>query len=101
MTNNHAYLRSVESVTSMSVYVVAFLLSLLIATSNAGPVGVGLCYSACNAGYVSCLAASGIVAGTTGPVGWWAWLTGAGAACNATQGICMSACTALIVAPIP
>ena len=30
---------------------------------------VAACYTACNAGYVTCLAASGLVAGATGPVG--------------------------------
>ena len=40
-----------------------------------------------------------------GPVGWWAWITGAGsiggaaAACSAAQGLCMAACTPLLPTP--
>ncbi len=80
------------------------MLCFLVASPNlasAGPVAVGLCYSACNAAYVSCMAASGLTAGVAGPVGWWAWFTGAGAACSATQGVCMAACSALLAAPTP
>lgn len=84
----------------MIVFFTILLVIISLAVSDAGPVSVGLCYSACNAGYVSCMAASGLVSSGAGPVGWWAWLTGAAAACSATQGICMSACTALVVAPI-
>jgi hypothetical protein len=65
---------------------------------NSGPIAAGsavsVCYTACNTGYVTCLAGSGIVAGAGGPVGWYAWLTGAAAGCSAVQGACMSACTA-------
>jgi hypothetical protein len=56
---------------------------------KAGPImagsGVALCYTACNTGYVTCLAASGIVAGTTGPVGWYAWATSAPVGCSAGE----------------
>jgi len=66
---------------------------------------VAACYTACNAGYVVCMAGSGLVAGTTGPVGWWAWITGAAAGCSAVQATCMTACTAVglaaAVAPTP
>ncbi len=61
---------------------------------EAGPIAAGsavaACYSACNAGYVTCMASSWLV----GPVGWYAWLTGAGAGCSAVQGACMAACIA-------
>ena len=77
------------------------ILGLYLPLVSAGPVAVGVCYSACNAGYVSCLAGYGIVAGTTGPIGWWAWLTSAPAGCSAIQGTCMAACTALFAAPTP
>jgi len=50
---------------------------------------------------VSCLAGYGIVAGTTGPVGWIAWLTSAAAGCSAAQGACMSACTVTLALPTP
>lgn len=73
-------------------------MTLIFAQVIGGPITAGsavaACYTACNAGYVACMSGSGIVAGTTGPVGWWAWLTSAAAACSATQGVCMSACTA-------
>jgi len=80
------------------------VLALLLLSCNsvvAGPLAVGACYSACNAGYVACMAGSGLVAGTTGPVGWYAWLTGAAASCSIVQGTCMAACTALLAAPTP
>ena len=66
---------------------------------------VAICYTACNTGYGVCLAGSGLVAGTTGPVGWYAWFTGAAAGCSLVQGACMTACTAgglaTVVAPTP
>ena len=64
---------------------------------------ITLCYSACNAGYVTCMVSSGLVAGTTGPVGWWAWLTSAAAGCSAVQGTCMATCTVggLTTAAVP
>jgi hypothetical protein len=77
-----------------------FLLSF-VSFAQAGLVAQGLCYTACNTGWVACLSSSGIVAGTTGPVGWWAWLTSAAAGCSAVQGACMTACTPLLVAPTP
>ena len=76
---------------------------------EAGPIAAGsavsLCYTACNTGYVTCMTGSGLVAGTTGPVGWWAWLTGAAASCSAVQGACMAGCAAtglaVTAAPTP
>ena len=66
--------------------------------AEAGPITAGsavaACYTACNAGYVACMASSGMVAGVSGPVGWWAWATSAAAGCSAVQGTCMEACTA-------
>ena len=51
------------------------------------------------------MAASGLVAGTTGPVGLWAWATSAAGSCSLIQGACMTACTAgglaVTVAPTP
>ena len=79
----------------------AFLAIAFLATASAGPVAVGMCYTACNTAWVSCLAAYGVVAGTSGPVGWYAWLTGAPAMCSGLQGACMAACTPLALAPTP
>ena len=45
---------------------------------------VSVCYTACNVGWGTCMAASGLVAGTTGPVGWWCcWMSCCMAACVA------------------
>ncbi len=79
-----------------------FVICLFLNTSpvvEAGPIAAGsavsVCYTACNAGYVTCMTSSGLVAGTTGPVGWWAWATGAAASCSAVQAACMTTCTAV------
>ena len=76
---------------------------------DAGPImagsAVAACYTACNAAWVTCLAGYGIVAGTTGPIGWGAWWASAPACCSAAQGACMSVCVAAglatAVAPTP
>jgi len=78
------------------VQVLTCLLLLQVAV-DAGFATIGLCYTACNAGYVTCMSGSGLVAGTTGPVGWWAWLTSAAAGCSAVQGSCMAMCAASFV----
>ena len=76
-----------------------------VLTCAAGMAAYGTCQTACNAGWVTCLALNGVVAGAGGPVGWFAWLTSAPAACSAVQGVCMAACAAsaaaLCVAPAP
>eukprot|EP00984_Skeletonema_dohrnii_P013082 scaffold5388_cov151-Skeletonema_dohrnii-CCMP3373.AAC.2 len=77
------------------------IVSILLIQSEAGPITCAACYTACNAGYVTCMSASGLVAGTTGPVGWWAWATSAAAGCSAVQGVCMAACAASAAAPTP
>eukprot|EP01068_Selenidium_serpulae_P015831 Selendium_serpulae@DN6247_c0_g2_i1.p1 len=63
------------------------------------------CQTACNVGYCTCMTASGLTAGMTGPVGWWAWLTGAPAACSVVQGACMATCAVtaggMCAAPLP
>ncbi|CEL57659.1 hypothetical protein RSOLAG1IB_02402 [Rhizoctonia solani AG-1 IB] len=79
--------------------VVAFVTVALNAGQvQAGPIAMGLCYSACNAGYVTCCISAGAVAGT--------FTLGLGtpvalAACSVVQGACMSACTPLLLAPTP
>ncbi|KAL0477293.1 hypothetical protein AKO1_005445 [Acrasis kona] len=70
---------------------------LLITTTlvEAGPILAVFCISACNAGYVSCCAGLGVVAGTvSGGIG----APLAIAACSAAQSACMIACAA---APTP
>ncbi|CAE6512885.1 unnamed protein product [Rhizoctonia solani] len=65
---------------------------------QAGPIAMGMCYSACNAGYVTCCTAAGTTAGTfTLGLG----VPAAVAACSVVQGACMAACVPLGVAPIP
>eukprot|EP01084_Bolivina_argentea_P211479 359744_1 len=95
---------------------ILIILSILAIISNrkveAGPLscaaGVafyGSCQTACNAAWCACMTASGLTAGATGPVGWYAWLTSAAAACSALQGTCMAACAAsaaaMCAAPAP
>ena len=83
---------------------------------QAGPIAMGLCYSACNAGmcssfkrlrprnlqdvlgYITCVTAAGFTAGTfTLGLGMPLALFG----CSAVQGACMAACTPLLAAPTP
>merc|ERR1712000_441382 len=107
--HNKDTLNHINMTGSVKTLFVVFLLITSLNNSDAGPIAAGsavaLCYTACNAAYVSCMAASGLVAGTTGPVGWIAWLTSAAATCSAGQGVCMTACTAVglgtAVAPTP
>jgi hypothetical protein len=82
------------------------LIALLCNNALAGPVTTAGCYTACNAGVVTCYSLAGLTFGVaTGPVGWWAFFSGGGsaaaAACSAVQGVCMAACTTTIVAPTP
>lgn len=87
----------------LSTMMLLFVLTTLAILQSvaAGPLVVALCYSACNAGVVSCYSAAGLVFGTN-PVGWVAWLAGgpaAASACSAAQGACMAACTVSVAAP--
>eukprot|EP00954_Amorphochlora_amoebiformis_P019352 1332038-Amorphochlora_amoeboformis.AAC.2 len=88
-----------KSVFSRLLAILSFF--FVVGVSHGGPVAVGLCYTACNAAYCSCMASSGLVAGTTGPVGWYAWITGAAGACSAAQSVCMVSCASLAAAPTP
>ena len=93
----------------LCVLCVLFIAASLVDLSHAGPIAAGstiaYCYSLCNVSYVSCLAYYGIVAGTTGPIGWWAWIVAAPTWCSGLQGACMSGCTvvgtAAAMAPTP
>ncbi|RIB08866.1 hypothetical protein C2G38_1982239 [Gigaspora rosea] len=78
--------------------VAIFLVLLLSSMADAGPLTYILCQSACNAGWVSCYAAAGLVAGTvTGGVG----APAAAILCNVGQGACMAACAASFLTPTP
>jgi hypothetical protein len=85
-----------------SIFAVVVIFAILH-SALAGPITVGACYSLCNAGWVACMSASGLVAGVspTGVWGWIAWFKGAPVACSAAQSACMTACTVAIVAPTP
>jgi hypothetical protein len=80
---------------SNSALLFLLVVAILAKATDGGPLAGGLCYTACNAGYVSCMSSAGLVAGVSGPVG----LTGAAATCSAVQGTCMAACTAVFLAP--
>ncbi|RIB08799.1 hypothetical protein C2G38_1982314 [Gigaspora rosea] len=74
------------------------LILLLSSTANAGPILYAVCQTACNAGWVACYAAGGLVAGTvTGGLG----APAAAILCNIAQGGCMAACAASLFAPTP
>ena len=99
-------------VASASLCLMCALLATRVGLANGGIVSCaagtafyGTCQTACNAGWVTCLAGYGVVAGAVGPVGWYAWLTSGPAACSAAQGVCMAVCAtsaaALCVAPAP
>lgn len=46
---------------------IVLALAMALEVAQAGIVAVGLCYTACNASYVTCMGASGLVAGVAGP----------------------------------
>ena len=72
-----------------------------LATAFSGPLACGLCYTACNAGYGTCLGLVGVTAGVTAPVTWYGWFYGVPAAymgSSLDQRICMTACTLLCIA---
>ena len=75
----------------------AFFLALMMSVAEAGIIALGICYTGCNALWVTCVAAAGGVAGvsTGGLV-----VAPAILACNAGQGTCMSACTVALALPL-
>ena len=76
--------------------VLCLILALLINKASAGPFAMGICMTGCNALWVSCVAAAGGVAGvSTGGLA----VPAAIMACNASQGVCMMACSAALALP--
>ncbi|RIB08800.1 hypothetical protein C2G38_319280 [Gigaspora rosea] len=74
------------------------LILLLSSIANAGPIVYIACQSSCNAGWVACYAAAGLIAGTvTGGLG----APATAILCNIAQGTCMAACAASLLAPTP
>ena len=62
----------------------------LIYSVIAGPISYGACQTVCNTGAVLCYMSAGVVFGV-GNVPF----------CSSIQGTCMTACTPLLLAPIP
>ena len=72
------------------------LFALFTAACEAGPLAYGICQTGCNTVWVACVAAAGGVAGvSTGGTG----VPAAILACNAAQGVCMTACVAAGLSP--
>ncbi|KAG9299824.1 hypothetical protein G9A89_003368 [Geosiphon pyriformis] len=81
-----------------SLFISLVILGCFSQVSMGGPVAFAVCQTACNAGWVSCYATAGLVAGTVSG-GLAAPLAAAG--CNVAQGLCMAACGSLLIAPTP
>ena len=78
-------------------FLLAVFLALLMNVAEAGLIALGICYTGCNALWVTCVAGAGGVAGvSTGGLG----VAPAILACNAGQGPCMSACTVALALPV-
>ena len=78
-------------------YFILLCLPAFVQSGLAGLATYGFCQSGCNASWVGCYAALGLIAGTT--------TAGVGApavvvACNAQQGLCMAACAAMVLSPL-
>lgn len=70
----------------------------MVSSAHALLVSYGVCQSGCNAVAVACYSAAGVVFGTvTAGAGIPATVAG----CNLSLGVCMSACVAALVSPIP
>ncbi|KAL5519692.1 hypothetical protein ACEPAG_1352 [Sanghuangporus baumii] len=69
-----------------------------LSTVLGGPLAYCACQTACNAGVVTCYAAAGLTFGTVvaAPAA-----PAAAIACNSVLGVCMAACAASFLAPIP
>ena len=78
-------------------FMALIILSILISTAQAGPIALGICYTGCNALWVTCVAGAGGVAGvSTGGLA----VAPAILACNTGQGTCMTACTVALALPV-
>lgn len=97
---------SPSRIISKMFYSTMMILALLAtaATVRSGLVAQGLCYTACNVGYGACLSFVGVTAGVAAPATAGTIAAGVPAACvacSAAQGMCMAACTPLLLAPTP
>ena len=74
------------------------LLFILVSAVIGGPTAAGICYTGCNALWVTCCLAGGGIAGvTTGG----AAVTPVILACNTGQSFCMSSCMVALFLPTP
>jgi len=77
---------------------IIFVLLVVFAVIDAGPIAYGVCQAGCSAAVVACYAAAGFTFGTvTAGVG----TPAAVLACNAAFSSCSAACAALALAPTP
>ena len=82
----------------MQNLLVLFMMVILTFMVQAGPLAMGICFTGCNALWVTCVAAGGGVAGvSTGGLG----VPAAILACNVGQGFCMSSCAIALALPTP
>ncbi|XP_044016122.1 uncharacterized protein LOC122857800 [Aphidius gifuensis] len=79
--------------------VVMMVILLSTHTSDAGPIGAGICYAGCAALVGACFAAAGFTFGTV--PGAIIAATPALAGCNAAFAACEAACVAALIAPTP
>ena len=81
--------------TSLTMFMI---LCVIMSSTRAGPLSYAVCQTGCNAVWVACVSAGGGVAGvSTGGAG----VPAAILACNAANGVCMTMCAALLLAPSP
>ena len=93
---NSAFLNTIMMFkTSLTMFMI---LCVIMSSTRAGPLSYAVCQTGCNAVWVACVSAGGGVAGvSTGGAG----VPAAILACNATNGVCMAMCAALLLAPSP
>jgi hypothetical protein len=82
----------------MTHFLVLVLLLLSLSVVHSGPLSYAICQTGCNALAVACYGAAGVTFGT---VTAGAGIPAAIVACNAGLGVCMSACVAAGLSPIP
>ena len=71
---------------------------MFASATKAGLLAYGICQTGCNTVWVACVAAAG---GTAGVSTGGAAVPAAILACNAANGVCMSACVAAGLTPTP
>ena len=80
-----------------STLILSVMVIIMTTMTIAGPVTWTGCQIACYAAYVTCCGAFGVAAGPAAPVG----IAIGTASCITAETMCMTACSAALVAPIP